>query len=46
MLKVTFTSHSKILKKSFENVELHRCIEDANLRALALGWRIKSVEAA
>lgn len=46
MLKVTFKSFSKVLNKSFENVELHRSIEDAKLRALALGWHIAKVEAA
>lgn len=46
MFKVTFTSYSKVLKKSFENVEFHRSMADANLRALALNWTIKSVEAA
>lgn len=46
MIKVTFAVDSKILKKSFVNVELHRSMSDANLRALALGWRIVKVEAA
>ena len=46
MFKVTFSVDSKLLKKSFVNVELHRSMEEANLRALALGWRIGKVEAA
>jgi hypothetical protein len=46
MLKVTFAVDSKLLKKSFVNVELHRSMADANLRALALGWRVVKVEAA
>jgi hypothetical protein len=46
MIKVTFAVDSKILKKSFVNVELHRSMEEANLRALALGWRIVKTEAA
>jgi hypothetical protein len=46
MFKVTFTVFSKSLKKSFVNVELHRSMEDAKLRALALGWTVAKVEAA
>jgi hypothetical protein len=46
MIKVTFSVNSKILKKSFINVEFHRSIADARLRALALGWRIEKAEAA
>jgi hypothetical protein len=46
MFKVTFSVDSKILKKTFVNVELHRSMADATLRALALGWRIVKVEAA
>ena len=46
MIKVTFAVNSKILNKSFVNVELHRSMEEANLRALALGWRIVKTEAA
>jgi hypothetical protein len=44
-LRITFTVFSAVLKKSFTNVELHRSIADARLRALALGWQIASVEA-
>jgi hypothetical protein len=44
MLRVTFTAHSKTLGRSFTNVELHRSIEDARLRASALGWTIWKVE--
>ena len=43
-LRVTFTVFSKVLKKTFVNVELHRSMADANLRALALGWQIAKVE--
>ena len=46
MLKVTFSYYSKLLKKTFVNVELHRSAADANLRALALGWTIIKTEAA
>lgn len=46
MLKVTFTSYSKILKKDFVNIEIHRSMADANLRALALNWNIAKVEEA
>lgn len=43
-LRVTFTVFSKVLGKSFTNVEFHRDMQDANLRALALGWTISRVE--
>jgi len=43
-LRVTFSSFSKVLKKTFLNVELHRSMADARLRALALGWQIAKVE--
>jgi len=46
MLKVTFTSYSKVLKKDFVNIEIHRSMADANLRALALNWNIAKVEEA
>lgn len=46
MLKVTFRSYSKVLNKTFFNVELHTSIENARLRALALFWTIEKVEAA
>ena len=44
MIKVTFYVYSKILNKEFRNVELHRSMADANLRALALNWQIESAE--
>lgn len=44
-LRVTFTVTSKALKRTFVNVELHRDMDDANLRASALGWVITKVEA-
>ena len=43
-IRVTFYVYSDILKREFINVELHRSIADARLRALALGWEIQSVE--
>ncbi len=46
MLKITFYVFSKVLGKEFRNVELHRSIDDARLRALALGWTIEKIEAA
>ena len=46
MLKVTFWTFSKILNKEFRNVEFHRSMADANLRALALNWTIEKVEQA
>lgn len=46
MFKVTFRSFSKVLNKEFFNVELHRSMADANLRALALNWTIVKTEAA
>lgn len=42
--KVTFYVYSKRLQKEFFNVELHRSMDDAKLRACALGWTISSVE--
>jgi hypothetical protein len=44
-LRVTFSSFSKVLKKTFTNIEFHRSMDDARLRALALNWQIASVEA-
>ena len=44
MIKVTFYVYSKILNKEFRNVELHKSMADANLRALALNWQIESAE--
>jgi hypothetical protein len=43
-IRVTFYVYSKILKKEFRNVECHRTMDDAKLRALALGWQIEKVE--
>ncbi len=42
-IEVTFYVFSTILKKEFRNVELHRSMADATLRALALGWTIEKV---
>ena len=44
MIKVTFYSYSKILKKEFFNVEVHKSIDDARLRAMALNWQIHKIE--
>jgi hypothetical protein len=44
MFKVTFYSYSKILKKEFRNIEIHKSIADAELRALALFWHIEKIE--
>jgi hypothetical protein len=44
-LRVTFSSYSKVLKKTFSIVELHRSLADAQLRASALNWTIASTEA-
>jgi hypothetical protein len=44
MIKVTFFYYSKLLDKSFINVETHRSMADATLRACALNWTISSVE--
>ena len=44
MLKVTFYVYSKVLGKEFRNVEIHKSMADANLRACALNWQIESVE--
>ena len=43
-IRVTFTVYSTILKREFVNVELHRSMDDARLRALALGWTIQKIE--
>lgn len=45
MIRVTFYVYSKLLKREFRNVEIHRSIDDARLRACALNWTIESVEA-
>lgn len=42
--RITFFVFSKILSKEFYNVELHRCLDDAELRARALNWSISKVE--
>jgi hypothetical protein len=44
MFKVTFYVYSKILNKECRNVEIHKSMDDARLRALALMWQIESVE--
>lgn len=46
MLRVTFYVFSKVLGREFRNVELHRSMEDAKLRACALGWQVEKVEPA
>jgi hypothetical protein len=46
MLKVTFKYVSRNSKKEFFNTELHRSMEDARIRALALNCQIWKVEAA
>lgn len=46
MLRVTFWVFSKVLGREFRNVELHRSMADANLRASALGWKVEKVERA
>jgi hypothetical protein len=45
MIRVTFYVYSKLLKREFRNIETHRSMDDARLRACALGWTIESVEA-
>ena len=44
MLKVTFYYNSKLLNKEFYNIETHRSLADAQVRALALNWTITKVE--
>ena len=44
MFKVTFYVYSQILNKEFRNIETHKSMDDARLRALALNWQIESVE--
>lgn len=46
MYRITFYSYSKALGEGFYNTELHRDMASANLRAMALGWQIYSVEIA
>ena len=42
--RVTFYVYSKVLKKEFRNVELHRSEADYKLRAMALNWTVEKVE--
>jgi hypothetical protein len=44
MLRVTFHYFSRLLGREFFNVETHRSMDDARLRALALNWTIHKVE--
>lgn len=44
MFQVTFYVFSKALNKSFVNVEIHKSLDDARLRAMALGWSIESIQ--
>lgn len=44
-IRVTFWVFAPVLNREFTNVELHRSMADARLRALALGWTITKVEA-
>lgn len=44
MFQVTFYVFFKVLNKSFVNVEIHKSLDDARLRAMALGWSIESVQ--
>ena len=44
MIRVTYYVFSKILNREFINVEIHRSMDDARLRGLALGWTIQQVE--
>jgi hypothetical protein len=46
MLKVTFYVFSQRLGKEFINIELHRSMDDARLRACVLGWTISKIEEA
>lgn len=43
MYRVTFYVYSRVLEREFRNVEMHRSLDDARLRALALNWTIESV---
>ena len=38
-IRVTFYCYSDVLKKAFRNIELHRSMPDARLRACALNWQ-------
>jgi hypothetical protein len=44
MLRVTFYVYSSLLGREFRNVEIHRSIDDARLRACALNWSIEKIE--
>jgi hypothetical protein len=46
MIKVTFSSFSKVLNKYFPEVEtrIFKSIQEARLRALALNWTISKIE--
>jgi hypothetical protein len=43
-IRVTFYVFCNVLQKEFRNVELHRSMSDARLRASALNWQIEKVE--
>lgn len=43
-IRVTFYVFCNVLKKEFRNVELHRSLDNARLRARALNWQIEKVE--
>jgi hypothetical protein len=43
MFEVTFYSFSTVLNRAFFNIEVHRSMADAFLRASALNWVIHSV---
>lgn len=44
MYRITFYVFSHVLQREFRNVEIHRSLDDARLRACALNWTIESVE--
>jgi hypothetical protein len=46
MLTVYFHCYSPRLGKTFTNVEVHRSLDDARLRACALNWQIARTEPA
>lgn len=44
MIRVHYWHYSRVLKREFRNVEIHKSLADARLRGYALNWHIEKVE--
>jgi hypothetical protein len=44
MIKVTFSSYSKVLKKNFTNTKPFNSLEDAQLFGMSMNWQIEKSE--